>query len=293
MKKRLLITIDTEMDADTHWIKGYPRTYTSITEGIPRFYRPLWNKYGVNPIYFVSPEVLDDGESCVVLKSEIENGAIIGAHLHPDFIEPEMTPYGEPPLELFPCNGYDYDTEKRKIENLKDKIKKRLGVTPVWYRAARFGADEDTIKILAELGFKHDSSYTPGINWKTKGGPDHSLKHGMTHIVNPFGIIEHPITIIGKRGGIIGRVLPDTWLFYRWLRPTHMTFLEEKRIIDDASRSEMCEIVLMFHSMEVMINKTPYVRSAWMQRYFMWRLEKTINYAKKIGFFPCEEEENE
>lgn len=29
MTKRLLITIDTEMDADVHWVKGYPRTYYS------------------------------------------------------------------------------------------------------------------------------------------------------------------------------------------------------------------------------------------------------------------------
>ena len=56
--KRILITIDTEMDADCHWKKRKPVGYSSILEGIPIIYRPIWDKYNIYPIYFVSPEVL-------------------------------------------------------------------------------------------------------------------------------------------------------------------------------------------------------------------------------------------
>lgn len=284
MCKRLIVTIDTEMDADIHWAKKSPWEYSSIIEGIPKIYRPIWDEYGINPIYFVSPEVLTDDLSCCVLKDEIQKGAVIGAHLHPDFIGPEQSCSNDAPLERFPCLGYDYEIEKEKIRNLKEEIKKCLGVTPIWYRAARFGADEDTIKILDELGFKHDSSFTPGINWKSKGGPDHSKVSVGAYRIEPYKISEHPVTIEGKRLGFIGSILPDNWIFYNWLRPTHMTYLEEKRLINKMRNQEVNELVMMFHSMEVMINKTPYVRTKWMQKYFIWRLRKTLGYARMMGY---------
>lgn len=282
--KKLLVTIDTEMDADVHWKKKNPRKFTSITEGIPGFYRPIWDKYQIYPIYFLSPEVLADEESCNVIAEEIKKGAMVGAHLHPDFIEPEETPLEVEPNEYFPCYGYDYDIEKEKIRNLKNEIEKKFGVSVTWYRAARFGADDDTMMILSELGFKHDSSYTPYIDWRSKGGPDHSKRELNKHMLIPSGIWEHPVTISGKRWGIIGKLLPNNWLFYKWLRPTHMTVFEQKSLIDEMKDQGVDELVLMFHSMEVMINRTPYVRNKWMQKYFIWRLDKTIQYAVKMGF---------
>ena len=63
-----------------------------------------------------------------------------------------------------------------------------------------------------------------------------------------------------------------------------MTLLEEKHLIDELSRKGVENLVLMFHSMEIMINKTPYVRNKWMQKYYLWRLDKTIGYAKKKGY---------
>ena len=286
MSRKLYVTIDTEMDADIHWKKKNPRKFSSIIYGIPYIYRPIWNKYNVKPIYFVSPEVLECDKACRVLRCEISKGAIIGAHLHPDFIEPEKTPDEMLPMEKYPCFGYNYDIEKKKIGNLKKMIETRLGVTPIWYRAARFGADQDTIKIIHELGFKNDSSFTPDVNWKKKGGPDHSRIRVGSFIIKPYGIVEHPVTIIGRRWGIIGRLLPDNWLFYRWLRPTHMTYFEEKRLVKEVSKRKIDELVMMFHSMEVMIGKTPYVRNKMMQRYFIWRLEKTIEFAIKNGYIP-------
>ena len=41
---------------------------------------------------------------------------------------------------------------------------------------------------------------------------------------------------------------------------------------------------MMFHSMEIMIDKTPYVRTKWMQKYYLWRLEKILQYADKKGY---------
>jgi hypothetical protein len=51
--------------------------------------RPIWDRYDIRPVYFVSPEVANDNNCCEILKKEIERGSEIGAHLHSEYIEPE------------------------------------------------------------------------------------------------------------------------------------------------------------------------------------------------------------
>lgn len=291
---KLYVTLDTEMDADIHWHKSNTPCFSSVIEGIPQLLRPVWDRYQVNPIYFVSPEVAENEACCQILKAEIKKGAIIGAHLHPEYIEPQRKGYREGVPSEFPCFAYEKDIEKEKLKNLVTLIEKNLGVKPVWYRAARFGADDDTIAILRELGFQYDSSVTPYIDWSKKGGPDHRKGRVKSYDIcgneiynasdKKEDIKEYPVTIMGKRWGILGKLLPDNWLFYQWIRPSHMTYLEQKMMLKSAKRSGIEDIVMMFHTMEVMINKTPYVRNALMQKYFLWRLKKTIGCAQKLGY---------
>lgn len=292
-EKRLWVTIDTEMDADVHWQKSWPPQYTSVCEGIPQLLRPIWDRYKVHPVYFVSPEVLYCEECCEVLRDEVKKGAIIGAHLHSEYIDPDSK-WGErveKTTSQFPNSACSTEIESQKIDNLTRMIESKLGVKPVWYRAARFGADLDTIHILKKLGYQYDSSVTPNIDWTSKGGPDHSkapeemypIAEDNFYANGDSGIVEYPVTILGKRWGLLGKMLPDNWLFYRWLRPTHMTYLEMRRLVKQLKERQV--LVMMFHSMEVMVNKTPYVRMEWMQRYYLWRLKKILGYGQKMGYF--------
>lgn len=298
MCKRIYVTLDTEMDSDIHWGRRYPATYSSILRGIPDLLRPLWNKYDVHPIYFVSPEVLYNEDCVEILKNEVKMGAIIGAHLHPEFIEPgSVFKEGMNFVSTqFPCSACSTEEEREKIGKLTELIYKKLGVKPIWYRAGRFGADINTIKILQEYGYKYDSSVTPYINWSSKGGPDHHIApKGMYPIsdsnmynkgenLKEDSMYEYPVTILGKRFGILGKLLPDNWLCYMWLRPTHMTYMELKMVVKRMIREGLEEGVMMFHSTEIMIKKTPYVRNRWMQKYFLWRLDKILKYAIKKGY---------
>jgi hypothetical protein len=296
----LIITIDTEPDCDRSWRRSSPLAFTSVLEGIPCLLRPLWDKYDIKPVYFVSPEVVGNDECCSVLSSEIRKGAIIGTHLHSEYVEPHVTindPAGKISHE-FPCFAHDKDIEYAKIKNFTEHIQDRLNYRPVWYRAARYGADIDTIRILAELGYQYDSSVTPGIDWSDRGGPDHRRSPLQPYWISnedlykesgkqtSSGIREYPITILGKRFGPLGKLLPDKWLFYRWLRPTHMTVFEQKRIIEDFIIMYRNPVfVLLFHSMEIMINKTPFVRNRLMQKRFIGNLEAIIAYIIKKNQF--------
>ena len=287
----ICITIDTEPDCDIHWRRSQPLTFESVTFGIPSIFRPLWENFKIKPVYFVSPEVVENDQCCRALKDEIKHGAEIGAHLHSEYIEPQRK-YDEiagTASNEFPCYAYDTETESAKIKNLTEMIEKNLGIRPVSYRAARYGADLDTIKILQTLGYKIDSSVTPGVSWTAQGGPDHSRAPKQPYFISrndyyaagESGILEVPITVSGKRLPF----LPGKWLYYRWLRPTHMTTFEMKMLVAKfAGKYIRPTLNMMFHSMEVLPGKTPFVRTKLGQKMYLNRLTSILQYMMKTGF---------
>ncbi len=292
------ITLDTEPDCDIRWRLSDPLTFDSVTRLIPELYRPMWDEFSVRPTYFVSPNVLQRDAAVDVLKGEHKRGAEIGAHLHPEYIEPQrkyLNPAGTIADE-FACAAYPTDIELEKIRNLTELITRRIGERPVAYRAGRFGADQDTIRSLAKLGYRADSSVTPFIDWAPKGGPDHSNAPIQPYYISAdnyyepssdsSGLLEIPITVFGKRFGWLGRALPNNWLLYNWLRPSHMTVLEQKRLINKTIRlyhdQPMIVFTMMFHSMEPLTNSTPFVRSRLEQYLFIKRLTNIIRYLKNL-----------
>jgi hypothetical protein len=287
----ICVTIDTEPDCDVHWRRSRPLTFESVTFGIPSILRPLWDKFGIKPVYFVSPEVAANEQCCRTLKEEIGRGAEIGAHLHSEYIEPQRKHEdiaGTTSYE-FPCFAYDVEVESAKIKNLTELMEKNLGVRPVSYRAARYGADLDTIKSLAKLGYRVDSSVTPTVGWQKQGGPDHSRAPKQPYFISPENyyspgngtILEVPITVSGKRFPM----LPDRWMYYRWLRPTFMTAFEMKMLVAQFARSYDRPVInLMFHSMEILPGKTPFVRTKLGQKMYLNRLTSILRYTIKTGF---------
>ena len=291
MAGTLCITIDTEPDCDLQWRRSEPLSFDSVLTGINAFLRPLWNKYDINPTYFVSPEVVQNADCCDVLKGELQLGAEIAAHLHSEYIGPHQKyeTFAGTSSKEYPCFAYDTETELAKIKNLTELITDRLSVKPVSYRAARYGADLDTIKCLEKLAYKVDSSVTPEIDWSYQDGPDHSRAPKQPYFISPNDyyspgtskILEVPVTISKKRFFC----LPNKWLFFRWLRPTHMTVFEMKSLVREFVRSyENPVLNMMFHSMEVIPKKTPFVRSTIEQKLYLTRLEKIIRYLRGTGF---------
>ncbi len=291
MEKSLCITIDTEPDCDIGWNRSDPLTFQSVTTGIPEILRPIWNKYDIKPVYFVSPKVVQDDECCEVLKQEIQQGAEIGTHLHSEYIDPDKKYQNAAGTisEEFPCFAHNTQIEFEKIKNLTELITKKLDIEPVSYRAARYGADLDTIKSLQKLNYKVDSSVTPQVDWSDKGGPDHSKAPDQPYFISEndyyapgdSNILEIPITISKKRLPL----LPNNWLAFRWLRPTHMTVTEMKMLTNEFLKNyNEPTLNMMFHSMVIIPRKTPFVRSSFQQKMFLSRLEKIIKYLKQNSF---------
>ncbi len=291
MNRVLCVTIDVEPDCDTQWRRSEPLGFESVLYGIGNLLRPIWDRYEIRPVYFVSPEVLEVDACCEALKKEIAAGAEIGAHLHSEYIEPAKKyelAAGTSSSE-YPCFAHSREVEKAKIANLTELIVKRFGVKPISYRAARFGADLETIRSLEALGYRVDSSVTPQIDWSCQGGPDHSRAPFQPYFISGDNyysqgnsrILEVPISISKKRVPIFS----DRWLFYRWLRPTHMTVVEMKILANEfTDRYDEPVLNMMFHSMELIPRKTPYVRTVVEQKMYLGRLKRIIRYLREEGF---------
>lgn len=281
MKRYFCITIDVEPDCSPSWLRSDPLTFENIEMGIDKILHPLFAEYEIKPTYFISPEVMKHPQSVKVLKS-LKN-CELGAHLHSEYIEPELKytdPTGTRSSE-FPSNLPD-DIEFEKIKSITKLFYECFGYHPRSYRAARFGADNDTFKRLVELGYNVDSSVTPHINWQAKGGPDFTSYPDQPYWIERHKLLEVPVTI-GRRRFML---LPDRWFCYKWLRPSIMTCYEMRRLIDKFVANSPNAVVLnmMFHSMEIIPNASPYVTNRKGQTKFIRKLRNIFEYLKCLEF---------
>jgi len=279
MKKTFLcITIDTEPDCTVKWNRSKPLTFDNIYTGIAKILHPLFQQYSVKPTYLISPEVLNDSRSVEVLKQL--NGCELGTHLHTEYIEPDIkhTDPAGTRSSTFPCNLPD-KTEYEKLVAITELFEKCFGYRPNSYRAARFGADENSFLNLEKLGYKVDTSVTPCINWKSKGGPDFSNYPRQPYWIMENKLLEIPVTIEDKRFFLF----PNKWFCYKWLRPSIMTTFEMKKLIKNVMKKyeQFSLLNIMFHSMEIIPNASPYVRTKKGQKIFLKKLKNIFEYAKK------------
>jgi hypothetical protein len=274
MARHLIVTIDTEVDKGPGWRIADPPRFRSVTEGIPKILSPLFKQFNVKPTYFVSPEVLEDADSAQLLRESVRNREMeVGAHLHPEFVEPGRR------LFLSNMGGGSADQiqkqlsaelEESKLANLTRLHEQALAEKPLTFRAGRFGLSENTLPILAKLGYRIDSSVTPAVRWQLKEGVlDYRAAGTAPHWVNtPHGrILEVPLAIaamtsVGRTllrwphlparvvGKVLGRKAKPVWL-----RPGYSSTAE---MIDYVRTSTDPVMVLMFHSVEVIPGANPY-----------------------------------
>jgi hypothetical protein len=167
---------------------------------------------------------------------------------------------------------YPPELEHAKLKTLTELFTSEFGFGPSSFRAGRFGLSPSTLESLARLGYKVDSSVTPGLIWdypqaridftdwssaprriRTPAGAIVELPVG----VQPKGILSKlPRTAKAVRRGL--QVLRRGGAFDRWLRPS---WNDAAELIRYAKTSPDDVLVLMFHSMEIVPNASPYAAS--------------------------------
>lgn len=153
MAQKVLVSIDTEGPAGTDPVRHmiYGETADSKEYGI-RYLMRLFSKRSIRGLFFVDiPEIVDHGEERIerVLKDIDYHGHDIGVHVHPDHM-------GD--LERRYLWQYTKEEQYEIIARCTDFYEKVLKHPPLSFRAGRYGADNNTLQVLDELGYKYDMS---------------------------------------------------------------------------------------------------------------------------------------
>ncbi len=303
-----VITLDTE--PDNEW--GRPRVATTENAHfVPRFHE-LCAASGFKVTYLMTLEMAEDPFLRQYLQPRLERGECeVGAHLHP-WNTPPLVQVTEDDLRHHPYPfEYPPDVQRAKLQTLVAAIHRSYGVSPVSYKAGRWGLDGFHAGLLDEMGFRADTSVCPGVNWgpskgdpKRSGGPNfngaatHPYPLSSEDVRRPgaLRVWEVPPTIVFYSA--IGRYLPGVRFLYhryrrvrrlfdrkhlgsQWLRPyPHMTADRLARVVALARRSGAPVLNLTFHSSELMPGGSPYNKTPQAIESLFRRLEGFFSFLR-------------
>ena len=191
------------------------------------------DKYGAKISYAVMPEVVKH------FPPSIDHE--IGLHIHPgwqEFISDKVKyQVGDSYLREY-CNyssrstvlrDYSFDEQKDMIKKGKEWIEQNLGAKTSFFVAGRWSINNDTIKALIDLGFKHDCSATPSSK------PCHHDWSKLPRICSPYHPSEGDYQLKGDLDLLIipisqmivgGNVNPEASPFFgfKWLKACFLEY---------------------------------------------------------------------
>lgn len=298
-KPRFWVTIDTEEDFD--WAAPFARTGYRL-DSVPALAdcQAFFAAAGVAPIYLVDwPIVSDDRAVAILGEARAAGGCEIGAQLHP-WVTP---PHDE---EVNTRNSYTGNLpihlQRAKMTVLRDAIRDRFGAAPIAYRAGRYGLAPETAPMLADLGFRCDTSVRAGFDYRPGHGPDYRAMPLHPWWVETAGapLLEIPVTTVF--GGLMGSA--GRWLYHHTSSNTRAALARlglAERIaltpegipadkacaaIDIAVEARLPVLNFSFHSPSLQPGNTPYVRTiADLDAFYRW-LDVVLAHLARRGVEP-------
>lgn len=298
---RFLVTVDAEEEFD--WSAPFSRSgYT--TDSLPQLRRFLGfcEEFGVIPVFLADYPVASATLAGEVLGEAARAGRCeIGMQLHP-WVNP---PHDEDVnLHNSFAGNLAPDLERRKIRKLRAAIEQTFGVSPVIYRAGRYGAGAFTAGHLRESGIAMDTSVRSNFDYSYAGGPNY-----RDHPLKPYwldegrSLMELPLTTIfwGPLRRQAGWLYPHLWRAPRLrgamakaglleripLTPEGTTVDECIRGIDIALDDGLPLLVFSFHSPSLAPGYTPYVRNEEdLEGFYAW-WRAVLAYLARRGVRPA------
>ena len=291
----LYVVVDTEAEFD--WSKPFDRSLTAVTAmAYQERAQAIFDRYGLRPLYVVDYAVASQPAGFEPLRAIMERHACaIGAHLHP---------WINPPFEetISPQNSFagnlPADLERRKLESLCAQIRKNFGISPLFFKAGRYGIGPNTIQTLQDLGFAVDFSIMPRADERSKGGVDFRtvdarpywasdgdiLSVPMTRahlgLLAPFGPVLHGAihSQAMQRFGVPGILARLGLLNTVTLTPEGVTAREQIALVRALMQQGYRTFVLHYHSPSLMPGHTPYVRTDTDLSRFLARIEAVCRF---------------
>jgi len=290
----LYIVIDTEAEFD--WNKGFDRSLTAVSA--MRHQTPaqsIFDAWGARPVYVVDYPIASQPEGYEPLREILNrHGCVIGAHMHA-----WVTPPFEEALSEYNSFGGNLprDLEERKLRALVAMIERSFGITPLFFRAGRYGVGPNTMDLLGELGFQVDFSLLPHADLRARGGPDFRfaecvpyragtgeilsvpMTRGQIGALAPMspvlqGLLQHRLAERLRLPGILARLhLANTVT----LTPEGVSAEEQVRLID-AMMARGCRTFALHYHSPSLAKQTPYVRTEAELAEFIHRIDTVCRH---------------
>lgn len=270
---KFLIFVDTEEEFDWTRPQARENTSTAHVPAIAEGQRRLADG-GARPAYMVDWPIARDPLAREMLGGfAAAREADVGLQLHP-WVNP---PFDE---DIHRFNSFAGNLppalEERKLTMLRDEVACGFGVSPMCYRAGRYGVGPNTAAILERLGIGMDVSARAAFSYREQGGPDFS-RHGVwPYWAGPSrNLLEVPLGV--SHLGLLGPSAPATLLrlgegrlrglFARLgllarvpLTPEGTSAAEAVCAIDRLVADRVPVLSFSFHSPSLEPGHTPYVR---------------------------------
>lgn len=262
--------------------------------------------FGQKPVYLVDYPIATNPVSVDILRNlHARDECSIGAQLHA-WVNPPFTEAMEP-VNSFPGN-LPRALEYEKLLRLTEAIKENFALSPMVYRAGRYGLGPNSAAIMYELGYRVDVSVRSYYDYRDEGGPDFRFSP-----VAPFWwetekhLLEVPLTsayvgLLRSMGGALFHrtarllklrsALARTRLLNRvGLTPEGMPLPEVLAAIDVLLEEDCRLFSISFHSPSVEPGHTPYVRDAHDLKIFYQWWDGVLNKLDRHGVQPVSIEE--
>jgi len=205
------ITIDTEYSAGLATRKGrdcreenFARSIacTSPSGAVGVGYQlDVFDRHGIKADFFVDPmPALLWGVEAIadIVGPIVERGHGIQLHLHTEWLA--LAGLDNPLKGRSGQNIKDFSCEEQcfLIDYARSTLMAAGASRPIAFRAGNYGANDDTLRALAELGMAYDTSHCPGI---TGSACAIGLGPGDRQPLRHCGVVEVPIGCIASAGG--------------------------------------------------------------------------------------------
>lgn len=253
-----LISIDTE--GDDIWSVPEEVT-TENARYLPRF-QSLCERHGLKPTWLTNYEMAESPVFGEFADDVLRRGAgEIGMHLHA-WDSPPLTP-GPSGQAYLP--EYADGAMRDKVAFITALLEDRFATRITSHRAGRWGFDARYARILAEHGYRVDTSVTPHVSWAEHpgdpngaGGPDFSAFPAMPYFLDldridqegSSALLEVPVSIVR-----LGEGTPD------WLRPNGGNREPMGAILGLAREGRWPCVTFALHSSELMPGGSPTFRT--------------------------------
>lgn len=209
---RVFITIDTEYSSGlyggpdaTSRAENFARSVGCITPDGPAGVShklELLEQYGQKAVFFVDPmPALVWGVAAVedIVGPIIAAGQDVQLHCHTEWLghAGNASPLASKRTGLCIAD-FPFEEQCQLLRYARDTLMAAGAPAPVAFRAGNYGANDDTLRALAQLGITHDASHCPAL---TDGLCRISLGPETRDPVEHLGVIEVPAGTIGTIGG--------------------------------------------------------------------------------------------